>query len=153
MLLRSVSALKGNWLQLTLRYQIVLHPYYKLTYIEMAWGGAEEQEAEREAGNPDAKNWQDEALKIIEQTMEVYWKARPALRRVATKSHDKPTHANVNHPAESEYDRLRKKMIANALENGGDVGWESELRRYLKDMAEDVTKETDPVQWWSVSVR
>jgi len=25
---------------------IVLHPYYKLAYIELAWGGAKEQEAE-----------------------------------------------------------------------------------------------------------
>lgn len=44
-----------------------LHPYYKLNYIEMAWGGLEEQEAEIAAGNPDAKNWQDEAWKIIEK--------------------------------------------------------------------------------------
>ena len=35
-------------------------------YIKLAWGGAEEQEAECKAGNPDAKNWQDEAHKILE---------------------------------------------------------------------------------------
>jgi hypothetical protein len=33
-----------------------LHPYYKLEYIKMAWGGAEEQAEEIEAGNIDAKN-------------------------------------------------------------------------------------------------
>ena len=45
---------------------IVLHPYFKLAYIEIAWGGAAEQEAERKAGDPFAKNWQDEARKILE---------------------------------------------------------------------------------------
>ena len=34
---------------------LVLHPYYKLIYIEMAWGSAEEQKLECEAGNPNAK--------------------------------------------------------------------------------------------------
>lgn len=32
----------------------------------MTWGGAEEQAKERASGNLDAKNWQDEALKIVE---------------------------------------------------------------------------------------
>jgi hypothetical protein len=47
----------------------VLHPYYKLDYIEMAWGGAEEQAKEIRAGNKHAKNWQDEAKKIVEATV------------------------------------------------------------------------------------
>jgi hypothetical protein len=47
----------------------VLHPYYKLTYIKIAWGGPEEQAAEIAAGNMDAKNWQDEAKQIIENTV------------------------------------------------------------------------------------
>ena len=29
---------------------LVLHPYYKLTYIKLAWGGEEEQQAECDAG-------------------------------------------------------------------------------------------------------
>jgi len=45
---------------------IALHPYFKLAYIEIAWGGPVEQEAERKAGNPRAKDWQDEARKILE---------------------------------------------------------------------------------------
>jgi hypothetical protein len=49
----------------------VLHPYYKLAYIKMAWGGAEEQAKERAAGNRHAKNWQDEALKIVENTVSI----------------------------------------------------------------------------------
>jgi len=40
----------------------VLHPYYKLHYIEIAWGGQKEQAAERAAGNVDAKNWKEVAL-------------------------------------------------------------------------------------------
>jgi hypothetical protein len=48
---------------------VALHPYYKLTYIEHVWGGANEQDAERAAGNQDAKNWQDEARKILEKTV------------------------------------------------------------------------------------
>ncbi len=52
----------------------VLHPYYKLAYIKLAWGGPEEQAAEIEAGNPDAKDWQDEARKIVETTV---CRARP----------------------------------------------------------------------------
>jgi len=46
-----------------------LHPYYKLAYIEMAWGGVAEQEVEMAAGDLYAKNWQDEARKIVERTV------------------------------------------------------------------------------------
>jgi hypothetical protein len=47
----------------------VLHPYYKLAYIKVAWGGPEEQAAEIAEGNLDAKDWQDEAKKILENTV------------------------------------------------------------------------------------
>jgi hypothetical protein len=47
----------------------VLHPYYKLAYIQKMWGGAEEQAAEIAAGNPDAVNWQDEAQKVVERAV------------------------------------------------------------------------------------
>jgi len=47
----------------------VLHPYYKLDYIEMAWGGTAEQARELSAGNVHAKDWQDEARKVIEKTV------------------------------------------------------------------------------------
>ena len=35
----------------------------------MAWDGAEEQGEEIKAGNVNAKNWQDEAQKILETTV------------------------------------------------------------------------------------
>jgi hypothetical protein len=47
----------------------VLHPYYKLAYIKLAWGGAEEQARDRAAGIQNAKNWQDEARRIVEETV------------------------------------------------------------------------------------
>jgi hypothetical protein len=47
----------------------VLHHYYKLAYIKVLWGGAEEKAAEIEDGNLDANDWQDEAYKIVENTV------------------------------------------------------------------------------------
>lgn len=49
----------------------VLHPYYKLDYIKLTWGGAKEQQEEREKGNLDAKNWYDEARKVLETTVSI----------------------------------------------------------------------------------
>jgi hypothetical protein len=46
---------------------LVLHPYYKLDYVEMSWGGADEQTIEYEKGNINAKNWKDEACKLVEK--------------------------------------------------------------------------------------
>ena len=47
----------------------MLHPYFKLAYIKLTWGGPEEQAAEIAAGNLDAKDWQDEARQIVERTV------------------------------------------------------------------------------------
>jgi len=38
-------------------------------YIKLSWGGPKEQAAEIAAGNIHAKNWQDEARKIVEKTV------------------------------------------------------------------------------------
>jgi hypothetical protein len=57
----------------------VLHPYFKLDYIKLAWGGPEEQAAERAAGNLNAKNWHAEAMEVIEAAVRLrflfllYW--------------------------------------------------------------------------------
>ena len=48
---------------------VVLHPYYKLDYIELKWGGAKEQAEEIDAGNPNAKNWHEEAMNVLEATV------------------------------------------------------------------------------------
>ncbi|KAG1739814.1 uncharacterized protein EDB91DRAFT_1037218, partial [Suillus paluster] len=51
---------------------LVLHPYYKLAYITMQWGGPEEQAAEHAVGNLNAVDWCNEALKVVESTMTEY---------------------------------------------------------------------------------
>jgi hypothetical protein len=44
---------------------IALHLYFKLAYIGITWGEPTEQEAKHEAENLLAKDWQDEAWKIL----------------------------------------------------------------------------------------
>ena len=39
----------------------------------MAWSGAKEQEEECALGHQNAKNWYDEALKILKNTAKDYW--------------------------------------------------------------------------------
>jgi hypothetical protein len=129
----------------------VLHPYYKLAYIKMAWGGPEEQAKERAAGNRNAKDWHDEALRVVEKTMEEYWnlhKQRPASSGTGDTM---TTNPDGDSTVESEYDRHRRMLVQQAIYEHN-AGWAAELRRYLKDMPEDVTKDTDIVQWWSVSL-
>ncbi|KAG6371388.1 hypothetical protein JVT61DRAFT_9604 [Boletus reticuloceps] len=48
---------------------LVLHPYYKLDYIKMAWGRADQQAEDIAAGNRHAKNWHDEAMQVVEDAM------------------------------------------------------------------------------------
>jgi hypothetical protein len=128
----------------------VLHPYYKLAYIKMSWGGPEEQAKERAAGNQNAKDWHDEALKVVEKTMEEYWDLHRLLPGTSLGTGD-ATNADGDSTIESEYDRHRRMLVQQAIYEHN-AGWAAELRRYLKDMPEDVTKDTDIVQWWSVSL-
>ncbi|KAF8869823.1 hypothetical protein BD779DRAFT_1456446 [Infundibulicybe gibba] len=44
---------------------VLVHPYYKLQYIKMVWGGPEEQRKEQEEGNLDVKDWQLEARAVV----------------------------------------------------------------------------------------
>ena len=53
-------------------FETALHPYYKLDYFKLKWDGAEEQEEELRNGNLNAKNWQDEAQKVLESTVSIY---------------------------------------------------------------------------------
>jgi hypothetical protein len=48
---------------------VVLHPYYKLAYIKVSWGGPKEKAAEVARGNRDAKDWHDEAKQLVEKTV------------------------------------------------------------------------------------
>ena len=47
-------------------FPLALHPHLKLDYIKLKWGSPEEQAKEIAEGNFDAKDWQDEAKKMIE---------------------------------------------------------------------------------------
>jgi hypothetical protein len=76
--------------------------------------------------------------------MRKYWKsqAKPATKH-ATVS---PTMFDDG-TVLSEFDRHCLSLIEKEEEEG----WPAELRRYLKDMPDDVTKNTDIVEWWQVS--
>ena len=50
---------------------IVLHPYYKLRYIEKKWGGKAEQDAKIAAGNPNAINWIEHAREVVDAAVSV----------------------------------------------------------------------------------
>ncbi|KAG2143677.1 hypothetical protein DEU56DRAFT_733023, partial [Suillus clintonianus] len=123
---------------------LVLHPYYKLAYITMAWGGPEEQAKEQAAGNPNTKNWHDEALKVVKTTMEEYWTAHKALVdsgcATANTIDDDSTVSTVK-TMESEYDHHRCMLVQQAVYKHN-AGWAAELRCYLKDMLDNVSKET-----------
>ncbi|KAF5374133.1 hypothetical protein D9615_008888 [Tricholomella constricta] len=144
---------------------LVLHPYFKLQYIKLAWGGPDEQEAEKEAGNEDAKDWQDEARKIVEvevysipfqscisyahQTlyqMAKYWKTRPKQASPRNTEATNTSSSSTNQDSFlSEFDRHRLTLLSMDC----DEEWQAELRRYLKDVPADVTRDTDIIAWWS----
>ncbi|KAG1906584.1 uncharacterized protein F5891DRAFT_941921, partial [Suillus fuscotomentosus] len=132
---------------------LVLHPYYKLEYIKMTWGGHEEQEHECTAGNLNAKDWHDEALKVVETTMEDYWKTCPSTTHPLVTASVASTSTTPSHnmtTVESAFDRHCHLLLEQATLDH-DAGWAAELQRYLKDMP-NVSKSIDIIDWWSVSV-
>ena len=76
--------------------------------------GPAEQWRDREAGNLDAKDWYDEALKIIEKTMEEYW--QPPKSNAKSEIDDDTAHTthaasatkHKTRPLESEFDQGKK---------------------------------------------
>lgn len=137
---------------------IVLHPYYKLDYIKMAWGGAEHQLQEIEAGNRHAKNWHDEALQVIEDAMQDYWhdseaEATAVVRPpgVNRNRHSASTSEPPTKTLESEFDIHRRLLVEQANRTSSSMGWSAELRCYLTELPQDVSKDMDVVTWWSVS--
>ena len=130
---------------------LVLHPYYKLMYIEMAWGGAEEQKNEHEAGNSDAKDWHDKARKTVEKTMADYWdQMRPSTTN--KQAFTSPSDSTGKRPLESEFDRHHREYLQQASVRSDNGGWKAELQHYLSDIPTDVWKETDIVTWWAVHI-
>lgn len=79
--------------------------------------------------------------------MEEYYQRRPgrSSARSSTADDEDPVLEKGN-TIISEYDRYRQSLV----NKDDDEGWNSELRRYLKDRPADVKKDTDIVQWWQV---
>ena len=50
---------------------LVLHPYYKLKYIEHQWGGEAEYLADVAAGHANARNWIAHARSVVEAAVRV----------------------------------------------------------------------------------
>jgi hypothetical protein len=120
----------------------------------------EEQEWECAAGNPNAKDWHDEALMIMERTMEDYWKTRDSPTTTHLSASITPGTAAVVVPGgshsdaatmESEFDHHRHLLLIKAMCDH-DAGWAEELRRYLEVMP-NVSKDMDIIHWWSVSAQ
>jgi hypothetical protein len=79
--------------------------------------------------------------------MEQYWKTRPTAPLVVP-TEDPNNLVQASHGSLlSEFDRHRLALLSSQDE---DEGWQSEMRRYLKDLPADVTKDTDIVKWWQV---
>ncbi|KAN0081296.1 hypothetical protein V8E55_008920 [Tylopilus felleus] len=124
---------------------LVLHPYFKLDYIKMAWGGAEEQAKEIAEGNQNAKNWHDKVLQVVESTMQEYWQDMEDARTVQGTT-DARTPLLKDDTLESEYDRHRRTLIEKAG-HGAALGWAVELCCYLADIPENTTKNMDIINW------
>jgi hypothetical protein len=81
--------------------------------------------------------------------MEQYWKARPTTPLIApTDDPNNPTQPS-HESLLSEFDRHRLALLSSHAQNDG---WQSEMRRYLKHIPADVTKDTDIVKWWEVYI-
>ena len=117
-------------------------------YIEMAWGGPKEQKKELKAGNPNAKDWCDKALRVVERTLEEYWQDQ--VDSVDNKMIKTTTQDPVpSHPLKSEFDCHRRQQLQKSMRaNSG--RWKEELCQYLTDVADDVTKNTDIIRRWVV---
>jgi hypothetical protein len=48
----------------------------------------------------------------------------------------------------SDFNRHRLTLISEEQEEG----WQAEIRRYLRDLPANVSKNTDVVEWWQVSI-
>ncbi|KAF9220021.1 hypothetical protein BS17DRAFT_759993 [Gyrodon lividus] len=129
---------------------LALHPYYKLGYIKMTWGGPEEQAAEHAAGNAGARNWHNEALQVVEGVMVDYWKKLMTAEDVEM-SNTMPLCGEAGvESLESEFDQHRRSLMEKASRTST-LGWAAELRCYLNDLPSNVSKDMDIVAWWSVS--
>lgn len=88
----------------------------------MAWGGTEEQAQEIVKGNHFSKNWHDEALKVIESTMQEYWQEIENAHSNINGTMDtqmslasNETTVPTSHPTIKESLTLRRQCISSPL--------------------------------------
>lgn len=89
-------------------------------------------------------------MSIIGCEVAEYWNNRPRATRANDSNGSPSPTGSLQEGSESllsEYDRHRLMLISEEV----DEEWAAELRRYLKEVPADVTRETDIVKWWSVS--
>jgi hypothetical protein len=81
--------------------------------------------------------------------MEKYWKIlnQPQAPTEVTTGDTAADTASGSTSVLSEYGRYRLTLMSE------NEGWESELRRYEKDMPLDVSPDTDIVMWWQVCLQ
>ena len=79
--------------------------------------------------------------------MEKYWKKKkqlaPPTGNAGTTSGDTGSASLL-----SDYDRYRLTLLST--KQNSCEGWQAELRHYEKDMPEDVSPDTDIIEWWQV---
>ncbi len=122
-------------------------------YIEMAWGGAEEQQKAWEGGNLNTKDWCDEACQIIERVMEEYWNNTspipqdnmPGLPATSNDGWDRMATLT------SEYNCHCHALVERTVAHADPSRWKAELCAYLGSIPADVSRDMDIVVWWSVS--
>lgn len=76
--------------------------------------------------------------------MEQYWSNQPQTTPAPAERSD--GYITENEVRLTDFDIHRRALITQE-EN---EGWAAELRRYLKDMPANVSKETDIIEWWQV---
>ncbi|GLB43837.1 hypothetical protein LshimejAT787_1500210 [Lyophyllum shimeji] len=108
---------------------LALHPYYKLDYIELAWGGEKEQKEDIAKEILDAKNWQDEARQVLEKAMGEYWAKRSRQEDQPQPAASSATSKSSGPSIISDFEWHRRKLVSREANER----WEAELRRYLKD--------------------
>jgi hypothetical protein len=114
----------------------------------MQWGSPEEQAAERTTGNPNAVDLCNEALKVVESTMREYAaKHGPKAPTIAPTTIT--TVQSNSCIVKSEFDGHHHTLVEQASHDHY-ANWHAELHHYLGDVPDNVSKDTDVVDWWSV---
>ena len=152
-----------------------MHPYFKLDYMAMFWGGAKEQAKEQEAGNWEAKDWQDEALKVVERVVSTSFFGQflhihtsfdlqveeySCRRQNKEKSTDTTPALAANAanaaPAEQESDEesllatFAHRCKAHTGKKAVEMWW-AELCHYLDEVKEGVDlPDINVIKWWQV---